>query len=170
MQEIYQKIQKIKLPLWEDFPNMDLYVDQVVSYINQTLSFLDLEGKEMVITKSMVNNYVKHSMVPQPIKKYYKPYHVGYLIVVCILKCCFSLKDISKMINIYRNMKDDHIELHYNRFTSIFEKNLKEIFLSNTLPNLTYESPSPEQQLMESTIRTVVYKIYSQSLLHSMSE
>ncbi len=99
-----------------------------------------------------------------------KPYHVGYLIVVCILKCCFSLKDISKMINIYRNMKDDHIELHYNRFISIFEKNLKEIFLSNTLPNLTYESPSPEQQLMESAIRTVVYKIYSQSLLHSMSE
>ena len=49
------RLQIIRLPRWTDLPDLELYMDQVVSYINQYLNALNLDE----ITASMINNYVK---------------------------------------------------------------------------------------------------------------
>ena len=72
IEEIHKSLISFKLPRWKDLPDFDIYMDQVIFYINQELSPLFFEEK--VITSNMVNNYVKNSIVKPPIKKHYKRY------------------------------------------------------------------------------------------------
>lgn len=152
-------------PRWNEIPAIPLYMDQVVSFINMGLANLSLDTNSSFITKSMVNNYVKNSMIKPPIKKQYKTYHLGFLIVVCLLKQCYSLSMISQLIHIYYEMNDDRIQSHYDTFISIFETYLKEIMKTGTIQSRPLIDPSIPQHIMDTVIKTVVYKIYSDYLL-----
>lgn len=163
--QIKEDMLAFSCPKWNDFPDIDLYMDQIVEYINRALQGLAMEEPAVFITKSMVNNYVKNSMITPPIKKHYKQAHIGYLIVVCILKQCFSLNEVSEMIELYRTMGEDQIGLHYDRFIAIFENSIHEIFETDQLTYQLYTDPSNEQKLMDSAIKTVVHKIYTLYLL-----
>ena len=56
-------------PRWKELPEIDLYMDQVVSILEKYLSvFMEYEG-EKIITPTMINNYVKQKVVDPPIKK-----------------------------------------------------------------------------------------------------
>ena len=59
------KLSKIQLDAWDELPEMDLYVDQVVSFINDHLAGINVDP----LTKSMVNNYVKKGAIMAPIKR-----------------------------------------------------------------------------------------------------
>ncbi|EOS60817.1 hypothetical protein C815_00825 [Firmicutes bacterium M10-2] len=168
--QIRQDMIKFYGPKWDEFPSVDLYMDQIVEYINTSLQKLGMKNETKFITKSMVNNYVKNSVLIPPIKKRYNKNHIGYLIVVCLLKQCFSLAEISEMIEIYRNLKDKKIQMHYNHFMVSFETCLHEVFEKEQISFQLYKDPTKEQALMESAIKTVVYKLYTQYLLRSSSE
>lgn len=59
-------------PKWDDLPDFDLYMDQVLFYINTHLQdlYFDLSPDDKIITSNMVNNYVKNSIVKPPIRKH----------------------------------------------------------------------------------------------------
>ena len=63
----------IHIPRWNELPNVDLYLDQVVTFINSSLSeFLyssQDKGDNQILTKTMINNYVKNNLIDAPIKK-----------------------------------------------------------------------------------------------------
>ena len=82
--QIKKELDTFQCPKWEQLPDFDVYMDQVIFFINDRLSPLFfLEDKpDKVITSNMVNNYVKNSIVHPPIKKHYKQYHLAYLIAV----------------------------------------------------------------------------------------
>ncbi len=57
-----EEIKKFHIPRWIEIPEIDLYIDQVVSLLNNSLSNYiksDNEKKDKAITKTMINNYVK---------------------------------------------------------------------------------------------------------------
>lgn len=85
------------LPQWKALPQIDLYLDQVLIYVNQTLN-LTLDTQTTYLSASMVNNYVKLGLLPKAQKKRYQPRHLAYLIVISLLKTCFSIQDISSAI------------------------------------------------------------------------
>ena len=72
-----------------ELPQIDLYLDQVLSLVNNELAFMNLEG-ETIVTGSMVNNYVKQKLVPAPIKKRYTAEHIASLLYVCSFKKVLS--------------------------------------------------------------------------------
>ncbi|WP_019792032.1 DUF1836 domain-containing protein, partial [Streptococcus sobrinus] len=57
-------------PKWADLPELDLYLDQVLLYVNQ-VSKLSTTTTDKGLTASMINNYVKHGLVEKPVKKKY---------------------------------------------------------------------------------------------------
>ena len=67
--ENYFKIVKHKLPYWEDLPEIDLYMDQVIALMDKYLSFHKIDENTAVITHSMINNDVKLGIMPAPRKK-----------------------------------------------------------------------------------------------------
>ena len=83
------------LPRWEELPEIDLYMDQVLHFIEKYAIFpVDEEGQS--ITKSMINNYVKLGLMPKPIKKKYSRTHVAYLIAITTLKQVLTISEVQQ--------------------------------------------------------------------------
>ena len=85
-------------PKWEDIPNIDLYLDQVLLYVNQVCAPVSPD-KDKGLTASMVNNYVKHGYLTKPDKKKYQRKQIARLIAITTLKSVFSIQEIAQTLN-----------------------------------------------------------------------
>ena len=85
-------------PKWSELPNIDLYLDQVLLYVNQ-LDSSSIVDDDKGLTSAMINNYVKNGHLDKPIKKKYNRKQLARLIVITCLKNVFSIQEISKTIN-----------------------------------------------------------------------
>ena len=85
-------------PKWEDIPNIDLYLDQVLLYVNQVCAPISPD-KDKGLTASMVNNYVKHGYLTKPDKKKYQRKQIARLIAITTLKAVFSIQEIAQTLN-----------------------------------------------------------------------
>lgn len=85
-------------PKWEEIPSIDLYLDQVLLYVNQVCTPVFTE-KEKGLTASMVNNYVKHGYLTKPDKKKYQRQQIARLIAITTLKSVFSIQEIAQTLN-----------------------------------------------------------------------
>jgi len=157
-------LKELSIPRWEELPDLDLYMDQVLSYINSRLEPLSIGEEKTVLTSSMVNNYVKTNIVKPPVKKHYKRYHLAYLFVVMLMKRCFSLSEIGDLIRIYSDIENpERIARDYNKFVSVFESSLRRTLKEGSDSQIYFEKPNPEQILMLSVIHTLTSKIYAQA-------
>ena len=60
----FEKILEFKMPRYEELPAIELYIDQVLKYIETVFEPLEICKDEKPLTASMVNNYVKKGVVP----------------------------------------------------------------------------------------------------------
>ena len=73
--EFGKDILEFHIPRWEELPDIELYMDQVITFIENNLSIYPFINSEKIITSSMINNYVKLNLIPKPIKKKYNKTH-----------------------------------------------------------------------------------------------
>lgn len=78
----------------EDIPNIDLYMDQVTTFMDKCLAQYKRYDEDKVLTKTMINNYTKAKIFPAPVKKKYSRTHLMLLIMIYHLKSVLSIKDI----------------------------------------------------------------------------
>ena len=118
---ICEKLAAHKLPRWESFPDIELYMDQVVAVMEKALELYNKGGSEesKLITPSIINNYVKLKIIPAPHKKRYNREHLAYLVMICILKQTLAISSIVKIIE--TNLETKSIKELYNEFCSIYE-------------------------------------------------
>ncbi|MEG2937466.1 MAG: DUF1836 domain-containing protein, partial [Vagococcus sp.] len=81
---------QVTLPRWDELPDMDIYMDQLVKYVDKYTYGLQLEHTKK-LTPSMINNYVKLKLVPKPYKKKYSKNHLARIIVITVLKQAFEI-------------------------------------------------------------------------------
>ena len=157
MQQIEQEIiSKIHIPRWNELPEIDLYLDQVVNYIEKYLGQYNANKEDKIITKTMINNYVKLGIMPAPTKKKYSREHMAYLIVICILKQVYSISDIGKLISL--TIQYFELSKAYNRFCANLEVSLKNVFTRKEFPNT--EKMTEEQYLLKNVVQSVADKLY----------
>lgn len=101
-------------PKWSELPQIDLYLDQVLLYVNQVGQANQQDAKGL--TASMINNYVKHGHLEKPIKKKYGRKQVARLIVITALKNIFSIQEISQTLALLT--ADDQSQKRYDDFVS----------------------------------------------------
>ncbi|MFB9770353.1 DUF1836 domain-containing protein [Lactiplantibacillus modestisalitolerans] len=89
------RMAKVVLPKWIELPNFDLYMDQVLLLINETLQPLGVDP----VTAAMINNYVKHKVIMAPIKKKYQIMQLADIIVISLLKPSYPLDQIRQGID-----------------------------------------------------------------------
>ena len=85
-------------PKWAEIPNIDLYLDQVLLYVNPICAPISPD-KDKGLTASMVNNYVKHGYLTKPDKKKYQRKQIARLIAITTLKSVFSIQEIAQTLN-----------------------------------------------------------------------
>lgn len=157
MQEIDQElIMKIHIPRWNELPEIDLYLDQVVGYLEKYLEQYNVNKDDKIITKTMINNYVKLGIMPAPEKKKYNREHIAYLIVICVLKQVYSISDIGKLISL--TIQYFEISKAYNRFCANLEISIKNVFSRKEFPNT--EKMTEEQYLLKNVVESIADKLY----------
>lgn len=111
-----------RTPDWDALPDLDLYMDQVITYLERQLRIFSLDGEDRLITSSMINNYVKHNLMPRPVQKKYSRDHLAYLIAISTLKQVLPITDISNIIK-HQTESTEMMEF-YNRFRAIQDEAL----------------------------------------------
>jgi hypothetical protein len=100
-----------ELPSFKELPTVPLYMEQVVGYINQTLSPLTPSDTQL-LTSFMVNNYVKAKILKEPNNKKYNVEHLGYLLALTTLKRTLSMSEISLLIEMDKDVSIDKSVLY----------------------------------------------------------
>jgi hypothetical protein len=83
----------------EDIPNIDLYMDQVLTFLDQELGTVREATEDKAMTKTMINNYTKNQILPPPEKKKYSRDHMLNLIFIYYFKNFLGLKDIKSILD-----------------------------------------------------------------------
>ena len=122
------EINNFHIPRWNEIPNIGLYVDQVMCFLDESLSnCINKEKKGHVLTKTMINNYVKNEVILPTVNKKYNREHIANLFIICILKQIFSINDINQLIKM--SVRNAKLEDVYNSFCDKLEIAINDIFL-----------------------------------------
>lgn len=83
----------------DEIPNIDLYMDQVTTFMDEHLKSSKRYADDKLLTKTMINNYTKNNLLPPPIKKKYSKEHMLLLIFIYYFKNILSISDIQSIFN-----------------------------------------------------------------------
>ena len=89
--QISKEMVKYHCPRYEEFPDIGLYMEQVIEVLNTNLNPFKSTPDEKLITSTMVNNYVKQKIIAPPKNKKYSRNQIIFLFVVGVLKQVFSI-------------------------------------------------------------------------------
>lgn len=110
---------------WERLPELDLYMDQVITLMDKQLTPFTTDGSDKLLTPSMINNYVKDEVLPRPVKKKYSRDHLAMLMMICILKPVLSLPEIHEIIR--GLVSERRVEEMYPDFAQKQQRTLQEV-------------------------------------------
>ena len=106
-----------------EFPGINLYMDQLTTFMDSHLAHTKRYADDKVLTKTMINNYAKNNILPSPDKKQYSSSHLVTLIFIYYFKNILSTTDIQKILDPihekYFDAKDYNIKQIYEEILSI---------------------------------------------------
>jgi len=123
--EYYRDLSNISLKRWHDLPDFSVYSDQLLQIVNEELFYLK-SSSEALITKSMINNYVKWGMMPKPNKKKYDRIHIATALIITLLKQILPIVKIKDGIQLQVIIEGE--EKAYDSFCLAFENAMQRIF------------------------------------------
>ena len=96
---LLQRLAKLNYIKPGDVPNIDLYMDQVTTFMDEHLSDVKRYEDDKILTKTMIYNYTKNDLLPPPVKKKFSKEHIYVLTFIYYLKNILSISDIQKLLN-----------------------------------------------------------------------
>ena len=94
LNSILSSISRIDYVRPDDIPNIDLYMDQVTTFMEKELASSKRHEDDKILTKTMINNYAKNNLLPPPVKKKYSKEHLLIMIFIYYFKNFLSIKDL----------------------------------------------------------------------------
>lgn len=98
LNSITENLKRIDYIKPEEIPNIDLYMDQVTTFMDEHLAGTKRRDEDKILTKTMINNYSKNNLLPPSVKKKYSKEHVLLLIFIYYFKSILSIKDIETVL------------------------------------------------------------------------
>lgn len=98
LNSILSSISRIDYIRPNEIPNIDLYMDQVTTFMEEQLKRTKRYEEDKILTKTMINNYAKNNLLPPPVKKKYSKEHVLVMIFIYYFKNILSIKDIESVL------------------------------------------------------------------------
>lgn len=118
-----EKLSSFNVGKWEEWPDIDLYMDQVISYLDKYMSYFRIYDDEKMITPSIINNNTKEGVLPKPVKKKYPRTLLSTLLIFCINRQVLSGQELSTMLG-ELTKSEDFSQIHKD-FGEILESQLK---------------------------------------------
>ncbi|MBV4426071.1 DUF1836 domain-containing protein [Clostridium tyrobutyricum] len=134
LKKILEKFSDFEQLKFYNIPDIDLYMDQVTTFVEEKLGYLKRNEEDSALTKTMINNYTKAGILMPPNKKKYSKQHMVFIILTYYLKQILSINDIQRLFSpIVKSINsgenhDKDLENIYNCFLEI-EKNEMDKFI-----------------------------------------
>lgn len=100
-----EKFLKFKMVDGESIPKIPLYMDQVTGYLDEVFNDLKRNEDEKILTKTMINNYVKAQIVDNPEKKKYNDEQIRMLMMIYMLKNTVQIQEIDTLLKQEKDTK-----------------------------------------------------------------
>ncbi len=119
LNSILSSLERIEYIKPKDIPNIDLYMDQVTTFMDNKLRSASRNpGDDKILTKTMINNYAKNELLPPPVKKKYSKEHVLLLVFIYYYKGIMSISDIQTLLkpiteDFFQNNKEFNLQSIY---------------------------------------------------------
>ncbi|AND83339.1 DUF1836 domain-containing protein [Clostridium tyrobutyricum] len=178
-----EEISKNTIIPYEDLPRYDLFLSQVIDYLNDKFS-----GEKY--TNNIVQNYVKNEVISKPVngkKRGYTKDHLAQLVLLSYMRPILSTEEIKKVFRLAFNEindgEDDIIswEKAYKVFSYIQKDSFKKIIakdlfdkerLNNMIKDMNLKSNEEEERIVlffsvmslicqASSIKNLVHSIVS---------
>ncbi|EOS47095.1 DUF1836 domain-containing protein [Lachnospiraceae bacterium JLR.KK009] len=132
LNSILESLARIDYIKPEELPNIDLYMDQVTTFMDDRLSISKRHPEDKVLTKTMINNYAKNNLLPPPVKKKYSKEHLLALIFIYYFKNILSIGDIQAILNpitdrYFASDKECNLEEIYSEVFRLEESEIKNL-------------------------------------------
>lgn len=97
-----------------DIPDIELYMDQVTTFIDNKLGYHKRTLKDKILTKTMINNYTKSKILLPSKNKRYNRQHMLQLILIYYLKQILSINDVNILFEpLFKNMASSKVGIDY---------------------------------------------------------
>ena len=157
---ILESISRIDYIKPNQIPNIDLYMDQITTFMEEGLERTKRYPEDKILTKTMINNYAKNNLLPPPVKKKYSKEHILALIFIYYFKNLLSIKDFGNdsgfsMTDIYEEV----CGLEKSRIDSM-AKDIARIY--KTSLDTFADAPEDEQKMLQnfSFICSLAFDVY----------
>ncbi len=178
LNSIMESLGRIEYIKSADIPNIDLYMDQVTTFMESKLKNTARNPEaDKILTKTMINNYAKNDLLPPPVKKKYSKEHVLMLIFIYYYKSILSINDIQTLLKPISdryfqsgeglNLSDVYEEI-FGLEKSQVESMKKDILEKFEISRETFkDAPSEDQEFLQlfSFIGLLSFDVYVKKLL-----
>lgn len=177
LNSILQSLSRIDYVKPQDIPNIDLYMDQVTTFMESQLGSTRRYNEDKILTKTMINNYAKNNLLPPPVKKKYSKEHVLVLIFIYYFKNILSIRDIETLLKpltekYFHNGKDFDITSVYEEVCSLEKSRIdqlaKDIAKMYSTASYTFQdAPEEDREALQlfSFICSLAFDVYVKKLL-----
>ncbi len=146
---------------WENLPDIDLYMDQVLTYLRRQLDLFQGENEASLVTRSIINNYVKDGIVPRPVNKRYAREQLSALIMACVLKRVLPMQQVKQLLR--PGDRDS-----YAAFSQGLKKALRRE--AEALERMEDENPDPRDLALDYALRAAANCLMADRLLDMAEE
>lgn len=152
---ILESVSRIDYIKPEDLPNIDLYMDQVTTFMEEQLASTKRYEGDKILTKTMINNYAKNKLLPSPEKKRYSREHLLMLIFIYYFKNILSISDIQALLSpitekYFKSDTDKDLTYIYNEVFSMEKSQIeylkKDLLKRYTVADATFEDADEEDK------------------------
>lgn len=178
LNSILDSLTRIEYIKTDDIPSIDLYMDQVTTFMDKRLRTTTRNpGDDKILTKTMINNYAKNELLPPPVKKKYNKEHMLLLIFIYYYKSILSINDIQTLLKpitekFFQSKGDFDLEDIYNQVFSMEEEQVeilkKDVLEKYRRADKTFaDAPANEQEFLRkfSFICILSFDVYTKKLL-----
>jgi hypothetical protein len=125
VKDLKKKLQESRPEEWDVIPDIDLYMDQVISYMTRQHVGLEMDGDEENLTSAMINNYIKSGLLPRAKGKKYNREHICYLTAICLLKQVLSVSEAGVLLS--NQMEHRDIRDFYNNYNKVLDEEYNKV-------------------------------------------
>lgn len=162
IKDLKEKLRITKPASWEQLPDIELYKDQVISYMQRQLLPYD---EEEPLTGAMINNYIKAGALPRPNGKKYGKEHLALLTAICALKPVMSVSDMEYLLRSQSGKIE--AESFYKLLSTSMEQIMKQT--ADNIDEQLDENNLPKY-ILSIALQAAGLRIVCENLLHLMHE
>ncbi|MBN2795644.1 MAG: DUF1836 domain-containing protein [Clostridia bacterium] len=148
------RIIDFNIPEENEIPTIPLYMDQVTGYLDDIFESQKRNEEEKILTKTMINNYVKAGLIESPDKKKYNEDQIKQLMIIYMLKSVLQIQEIETILK-----AETEVSKLYQLMVSV-DKDIK--------ANFKIPKGDTLQQVLELLLSAQLQKKYAETLLDQM--